>query len=247
VCDGCAEVTGNTASAFVESAPACVTTIACTSESEGARVVGTGTLVDGNAFQGGCGKFARGLTVAGPVRVQNNFLGGGACPSPHRLVKATGITVFDHYFYPGTPDIHSNLLDGGGEGTCTSAGLELLAQQGRPMVRNNLILPGTCQASFSVDQTTPIAYSERFQNNDLSPGQAGSALYRIQGLPDPQTIEAVNALGPQSSGNFTAACDIPLAPLSPCADAGTQAGAPSHDFESDPRDDGLPDVGPDEL
>jgi hypothetical protein len=247
LCEDCLEVSGNTAVAFVENSPPCITNMACTSESTGALVGGAGTLVEGNHFQGGCGKFARGLTVAGPVRVQNNFLSGGACPSPHRLVKSTGVSLLDHFSYPGSPDIHSNLLDGGGEGSCTSAGLELLAHTHRAAVRNNLILPGSCQVSFSVDQTSPISYAERFQNNDLAPGGAGSAFYRIQGLPDPTTIDAVNALGPHSSGNFSASCELPLEPSSVCVDAGIQEGAPSHDFEGHARDDGFPDVGPDEL
>jgi hypothetical protein len=252
-CGGCVELRENVASARFTNTD-CPTTWYCEPNSIGALVQGwEGTVVEGNDFSAGCGRLASGLSVTGSTRVQNNFLSGGDCPDAS-LLKSAGVSVTDTYWSSSVlseVELFNNFIDGGAEeGACTSVGIELLAEYKGPVLANNLILPGRCNVAFNVDQTTTRAYPTRFLNNDLAPGLpgGGAEFYRIQGAPDYRSLAEIN-YSPASYGNFSDECPLPLDPVESysCIDTGFAGLSPALDYEGDARDDGMPDVGPDEL
>jgi hypothetical protein len=145
----------------------------------------------------------------------------------------------------GTIDLNSNYIDAGLASAtgCVTAGIKLV-EVDSILLRNNIIAPGSCDTSFNVDQEAAAA-PDVLANNDFVPG-VSSELYRIIGQTDPRTIAEVNAL-PGASDNFSVACELPLEAGAACIDAGTPEGAPELDIDGDARNDGAPDVGPDEF
>jgi hypothetical protein len=246
-CDGldaaasCREVTGN-----VVTGPSCI--LSCAYDSKGMVVAGMSTLVDSNRVDGGCSSGAAwsaavGLVVSGDARVQNNVLYGSTCASANEGVQGTGLVVDSER---GVVDLSSNYIDGGRATAagCATAGIRLL--QGDVVLRNNIVAPGLCPNAVNLHQEREVIVPTVLENNDLAPGSPTAQLYRIIGAVDPTTIAEVNAL-PGAGANFSAACQYPLLPESACVDAGTPEGAPERDIEGDLRDDGAPDVGPDEI
>jgi hypothetical protein len=237
----CRELSGNTVTG-----PNCAGR--CAYDMFGIDVVGAGTLIDSNRVQAGCSSAvawtsAVGLRVAGDVRAENNFLVGAACGTPGQGAKGYGVIVEPGQ---GSVVLHSNYIDAGGASAagCATAGVWLEA--GDAVLRNNIIVPGTCPTAFNIDQTDTLAAPHLLENNAFVPGPSSAALYRIGGMPELKTIGEVNAL-PDSAANFSAFCSFPLVTSSECVDAGTSADAPDHDIDGAPRSDGAWDVGPDEL
>jgi hypothetical protein len=199
------------------------------------------TLVDSNRVEAVCGADdTTGVRAQGNVRLQNNVVTAGACAAEGG--SSVGLSI-EQLSAAGPVDAHSNWLDPGFSGSnCVSTGVVVAAEGS--VLRNNIILPGSCTTAFNVNQLLPSAAPAAFENNDLVPG--GSVLYYRNTQSDADTIEEVNAL-PGSSNNFSAPCAFPLELGSACVDAGTLAGSPDHDFDAEVRNDGAPDVGPDEL
>jgi hypothetical protein len=226
----------------------------------GATVVGlslsaSGPFVERNDIRGGCGtKVTTGVLAEDTwARLENNQLRGSTCalnvvsPEVHGLhvhVAASGNEI----------DVHSNTIDAGGAGACLGAAAGIGVGTGagpksaRGIFRNNLLRAGACTLARSNFLEDSVGTPPRlFENNDLDPTGAPTALYVRNTNQNLTTIAAVNAL-PGSAGNlhvdpmFVAPGDAHLGAASPCANAGTQAGAPKLDFDGKPRD-AKPDIG----
>jgi alpha-tubulin suppressor-like RCC1 family protein len=213
-------------------------------QATGLFIDGVHTLVDANRFDAGCGAGrngtrAIGIFARGDVRIQNNVAEGARCPT--LFGKSYGLWV-DAPSPGGMIDVHSNTLLGGNSSGGNTIALELAG--GGAILRNNLLDPGASNGAFNIDQASTAAAPNVLENNDFVAGSSESGLYRIMGAPDPRSIEEINAR-PGAGANFQARCS-PLAG-SACVNAGTTTSAPDHDIDGDPRSDGKPDVGPDEL
>jgi hypothetical protein len=240
---GCAQILRNTVTGTAF--PICNNV--CQLDSAGLFVIGVETLVDGNEFHGGCGDgpnggTAFGVSAGGNVRLVNNTMIGGFCEGSPRVTMA-GLAVSPQFF--GTVDVSSNRIDGGvvTGGACRSAGIYTAGLS--TFIRNNIIAAGSCSTASNVYQPSndaPLA----LENNDFAPS-TNAFLYSFgNGNGSLGSIGQVNTL-PGSSGNLSAGCSTPLAAGSPCIDAGTPASAPDHDKDGEPRNDGIPDIGPDEF
>jgi hypothetical protein len=123
------------------------------------------------------------------------------------------------------------------------------------VVRNNILHAGLCATTFGLVEIAAAADPRILENNDFWYATAPSALYRDEGATDLTTIGAVNGLT-----DITAAANLSSDPLfvgavnyhigagSPCRNTGTASGAPTYDWENDPRpQESLFDIGADEF
>jgi hypothetical protein len=245
VCDGCEAVSGNQITGLTDVVP-CADCYRYTI----ALSAGGSPLVDANILDGGCSSGTTAYNAAleaGSARIQNNRIRGSHdCGVPVGMAYSFGITA-------GNSDIHSNLIEAGETqaADCYAAGILLNTYPNQAILRNNIVMPGACPHGIGVAEGDGDADADFtpavLENNDLVAGPPGTALYRDHGV-DLTTVDEVNALTDlTSSDNFSAPCPLPLVEGSPCVDVGTPEGAPDHDMEDQLRDDGLPDVGPDEL
>lgn len=213
----------------------------------------SGTLVARNIIDSGCMSSTTGVSVAvdttdSYARFENNLIRGGACGGNVYGVREHIINSGDEV------DLHSNTIQGGGVAAgCAGHALDFevgatTPATARGLVRNNILLPGPCNAT-AWDIYEGAAISPRvLSNNDLAPVPT---LYHSNGGGDLTTKDMVNAL-PGASANFSAdpmlnADGIHLNTGSMCIDTGTALGAPSEDYDamSRPRGAGF-DVGADE-
>jgi hypothetical protein len=221
----------------------------------GLALSGTGALVDRNDITGGCGtKSTTGIqAVDAFARLENNLVLGASCAmnvvSPsvdglHVQVAAGGNEV----------DVHSNTILAGGAGACQGAAASIGLGPGpgpkspRGILRDNILRAGLCTiARYDFWENTAGTTPRLFQNNDLDPTGAPTALYLTGGGAMKSTAAMVDAL-PGASGNisadpmFAGANDLHLAAGSACINAGTAAGAPRTDYDGKARDD-KPDLG----
>jgi hypothetical protein len=222
----------------------------------GAQVValsisGAGSLVDSNFVNGGCGTDSTtGLTLANSsARVQNNQVFGGQCVAGNSSSTFVGLSIV---LGPGSaePDVHSNDIDPmGGTVNCQSTGVTIDRATGdnvpAGVLRNNIILAGTCATRFGVVESA-TATARLVENNDLYaqpsdlPSNTPAVLYHRADL-DALTAMQVNALAGAaqniaSDPKFaTYSTDLHLTATSPCIDEGTSAGAPLTDADGNRR------------
>lgn len=233
----------------------------------GLSLEGTAPLVANNRINGGCAtRSATGLVAEdAAARIENNRIFAGNCAAGQagnvtryaalRSVRGSSANELD---------VHSNHIDGRGHvGPCTSRGVLLdldpvgaPAATARDVFRNNIVIGGQCATAYGVEEVAVTTDPRVLENNDLVPNANGSvALYRDEGTSDLFDIADVNALlDAMVSANIAVdpmQTGYPawpaLSPASACIDAGTTAGAPAVDQDGDPRDDGAPDIGPDEI
>ena len=229
-CSGCQEISANVVTNYVPRGPLSVDLNYRRDSGyvvTGAAVSGA-TLVARNDISSGCGQHSVGMTATGG-RVENNVITGG-CVYPGlnpRLFTSVGLRTL------GLVDVHSNLIGSPSPGPfdpLISEGLQVYFWEA--VVRNNII---GGHGSAIGGLATGFPPGVIFQNNDVLPG------FDIDAI-DAATLNAQSG----SSGNFEAYCPGPhITAASPCRDMGTPTGAPSDDFDGEPRDS-LPDVGPDE-
>jgi hypothetical protein len=247
-CFDCAEISRNQVSGIVSLVPCAGP---CDFDSIGISARGSGTLIDANRVDGGCsggpigGQGSAGIRVNGSIRVQNNVVyGGHECPTPVGAALTSGILIIGD-----SPDVHSNFIEGGQPSTsiCTSAGVRFTGAPNQATLRNNIILAGGCVSDGApVQVSDPSYYPLLIENNDLLPNSSG-VLYRdvvfnrYSSLAELETITAF-----PFRASFSADCPLPLTFDSPCVDAGTPTGAPERDRDGEAREQGFPDVGPDE-
>lgn len=225
--------------------------------SVGVNVVDAAPLIDDNRIAGACGAFATGLRAEdASARIENNLIYATTCEAqiPTGLV-ATGLQVL-----VGSAgrevDVHSNLIEASaGIEACTATGIELGASgNGLPggplgLFRNNIVAASRCGLSTAVAETVPEVDPRKLRNNDLVPT---GVLYRDEAADLISEIDDVNSL-PGVLDNLSVDPDLidvvadpHLQDGSMCIDAGTAEGAPEQDFDGEARDDGAPDIGPDE-
>jgi hypothetical protein len=114
---------------------------------------------------------------------------------------------------------------------------------GLGIYRNNILRGGTCATRYDVAESSHLADPRIFENNDLDPYNAPTALYVDEGSNPLTTIGAVNALSDATVGanlsvdaSFVAyPNDLHILPTSMCVGAGTPAGAPTYDMDGQPR------------
>ena len=224
-------------------------------------------FVDSNVIRGGCSPIATGVeTNDSYARLQNNRIFGvtvADCgPGGNVNVQESyGLRAFvdagNHEV-----DVHSNDIDGTGSANagCLSRGIQIEAGPTPPVsgmgtFRNNIVLAGVCGGSrFNVLEAVMLGDPRVFENNDLAPIGAPTALYRDEGMNDLSIMEVNTLLGATFSGNMAVdplfvsyPADVHLQAASPCVGAGTPAGEPTTDFEGTKRDPVKPDIGADEL
>jgi hypothetical protein len=197
--------------------------------------------------------------VASSARLENNRIFAGFCEN--NLASATFIGL-DAILESGPSelDVHSNHIDGYGaaSGTCHGAAIRLQPGSVAPTsasgrFRNNTLRAGLCGTSYLVEETATSADPRELWNNDFTPLDSPTALYRDEGATDLTSLSEIDALTDTSpSGNISAdpmwvnyPSDLHIPSGSPCVDAGTATGAPSTDMDGDTRD-ATPDIGPDE-
>jgi hypothetical protein len=221
----------------------------------GLTIDGGTAFVAGNEIRSGCGDDMLGMRVVGASsRIENNLIFGAsgmACNSiqPIRVLNSIGLAVRG-----GAVDLHSNLIAGipycnvrepDWSSRTVPSDTALVLSTGS-VARNNLILTGACRYSAGVDAALmPTA----FQHNDITPGgvlyeTAHGMLNRIDGV---NQLEPSRFFGNISTPAGVATDGWHLTADSACVDAGTSEGAPLRDRDGNLRDDGHPDIGPDEV
>jgi hypothetical protein len=218
----------------------------------------TGSFVERNEIHGGCGvSTTTGVrSESAYARLENNLIFAGACTFS-TSGTFTGLDVLINGDEASALDVHSNVIDAGGNATCTGSALRLSSGvgpwSGGGRFRNNIFRAGQCSGRYGVFETSSSADPIRFSHNDLDPTGAPTALYRDENLVNLGTAALVNALTDMTTGGnisadplFVGASDFHLSAGSMCIDAGTHEGAPAVDFEGQARD-ALPDIGVDEL
>jgi hypothetical protein len=135
-----------------------------------------------------------------------------------------------------------------------AAGIGLGASAGakaRGVFRNNILRGGGCTLGRIDFIETEDGVSPRlFEHNDLDPTGGATLLLLPASASNKTTTPGLGAINarPGASGNisadplFVGPPDYHLGPGSPCANAGTTAGAPKTDFDGKARDD-RPDIG----
>jgi hypothetical protein len=238
-------------------------------DSYGIWLGATGTLVDRNAVGGGCAAaHATGIhTENAFARIQNNNVVGftaGDCgllvTPPSTLQESYGMHVL---LSAGRNelDVHSNTIDATGRAIACSSyavALDLLGAApsgGLGIFRNNIMRAGICTNARVGFAERAVSVDPRvFQNNDIDPTGAPTALYLDEGTTPVTTAAGIDLLGDMVKGGTISAdplfkaypTDLRLSPGSPCADMGTATGAPALDFDGAIRDS-KPDIGADEL
>jgi hypothetical protein len=243
-CDagGCARVSGNT---LVGQGGGTVV---------GLSLRGTGAFVDRNVITGGCGSKTTTAVLAEDAasRIENNVVHGASCGPGASTPEADGVRV--HVALGANEvDVNSNTIDAGGAGQCQSvaAGIGLGNTAGpktpHGIFRDNILRAGGCSLGrIGFIETEATIRPRLFENNDLDPTGAPTALY-LRVSTSATTIAAVNML-PGAMGNisadpmFVGVADLHLMAGSPCVNAGTPVGAPKVDFDGKARDD-KPDIG----
>jgi hypothetical protein len=227
----------------------------------GVRLGRTGVRVEANTISAGCGaNSSTGVMATGSrSRIANNFISGGfgcaVAPPVSRglLVVNTGD--------PGEVDVHSNTITARGVlAACTSVALELDAATSSPppagkgIFRNNILHGGDCITRYGVRELAASADPRIFENNDIVPAGAASALYLNEATTALTTAAQVNALTDMTVANILALDplfvtypgNLRLQITSPLRAAGTAAGAPATDFFGQPRNPATPSIGADE-
>jgi hypothetical protein len=141
---------------------------------------------------------------------------------------------------------------------CTGKAVALLERAGAPsgqlgLFRNNILRAASCSSAFLFHEVGESVDPRLLKNNDFDP--AGSpVLYVDEGAASLTEIDMVNGLADVDVGGNLAVDphfvdypdDVHLDFGSMCVDTGTLGAVPTADFEGDLRDDGSPDIGPDE-
>ena len=231
--------------------------------SPGAYLDTTGAFVDDNTIDGGCASSA-GVGIFAEdswARIQNNRILAGTCAGSSMVGnRYLGLDVL---LLPGTSelDVHSNTISGqGNAGGCSSVGVSLNAGPAAPpgasgIYRNNIIHAGLCATARVVVEASAMADPRIFENNDLDPTGAPSALYYDENATAVTTAAGVDALTDMTVGGTLSAdplfltypTDLHIGAGSPCDGAGTPAGAPAYDMDGAPRSTTAPDIGADEV
>ena len=230
----------------------------------GIRLGLTSPLVERNVIVGGCGSTSSTgiMATGGGARIANNFINGAAGCS-NTPATSTGVLVVNTADATEI-DLHSNTIAARDttNGNCTSVGLQIDASptspptQGKGIVRNNIIHGGDCaNARYGVREVTSSADPRVFENNDIVPAGATTALYLNEGSTAITTAAGVNALTDMTVSNTVAVdplfvsypTDLHLQSGSPVRNAGTSQAAPDIDIDGDLRDPFMPDMGADEV
>jgi len=201
-----------------------------------------------NRIDAGCAtKEGTGLLATNSfARVQDNVILGANCTGSIpmaldsyavRVIASAGTNELD---------LHSNTLLAGGGTTCTGRGLAFDVSQSPPtgalgVVRNNILVAGTCTTRYAVEEQSAAADPRLFENNDLWSSGTPTALYRDDAMTNLTMLSQVNALmsRPTATANisadplFTAGNHLPVG--SPCVNTGTATGAPTTDIDGDMR------------
>ena len=224
----------------------------------------SGTMVDDNYIDGGCGvQTSTGIYADDSyARIQNNHVYGGTCANvglngPTSWGMSVSLTAS-----PNEVDVHSNFIDGGNARiTCNSYGVGLYASAlAAPTApsgtwRNNIIRAGECTTNENFFEGDVSVDPRIFENNDLDPYGTPTAIYVDADTAPLLLATDVDLMADVTvSGTFSAdplfvndPSDIHLQAGSACIAAGTAAGAPALDMDGAPRDLVAPDVGPDEF
>jgi hypothetical protein len=245
LCVDCVSVTGNDIVGLGQ----VFCTRNCEFGSRGLVLLGNGTLADANTITAGCshgptgGGGSIGVVASGAHRLQNNVIHAGlACPTtqPEQAIAIShGLSV------SGPVDVHSNLISAGETVNLVCKSASIFIAAGGALIRNNILVASNCSQGANVEEAGGSSDPAVLENNAFAPGL--QILYIDIGTIDPRTVEEVNALGDiASSGNFSAACPLPLSGTSACVDKGTPTGAPDHDRNGNARSTVSPDVGPEE-
>jgi hypothetical protein len=246
LCDAgsCARITGNTILGNLGA------------DVVGVLLSGSGPLVDRNTITGGCGTDSTAglLTDDANARIENNLVRGATCAN--NLTTGASYGLHLHVARGGNElDVHSNTVDAGGAGDCegaavifgTTGGNGTAADLRKGLFRNNILRAGGCATRYDFWEDSPPATPRGFDNNDLDPGGAPTALYLSADATPLTTIAAVNAITSPTNLSvdpmFVAPPgDLHLGATSMCIDTGTTAGAPATDFAGKSRD-AKPDLG----
>ena len=230
--------------------------------STGISLGDTDAFIDENVVESGCGTSTGTglLSDNSHARVQNNRISGivgVSCPSTPSSSAAVEVLVGNS---SNEIDLHSNdLFAGGVVGACTSFGIafDLSAQAppgARGIVRNNIVLPGTCAQSFDIAELDAAADPRVVQNNDLWKDTSNpTALYRNEAAVNLVTAADVNLMSDiVAGGNISAdpslAVDGHIAANSACRNTGTSEGGPLYDFDGNLRpQEAVFDIGMDEY
>jgi hypothetical protein len=222
----------------------------------GLTLLQTGTLVSRNDINPGCSPAGVGVgSFDSFARVENNHVLSGSCSGLPSGAYAIGVWVV---LAPGDRelDLNSNTITSlGASGNCSAAAIDFSSSDAgvprgpRGVVRNNIFDPGPCLFAVAAIENTPDVDPFLFENNDLIATDAG--VYIDEGATLFSSVAAVNVLtgaaanisaDPQFDGG------LHLGAGSPCRNRGTPAGAPSEDYDGDPRpQEGVPDIGADEY
>jgi len=227
----------------------------------GIRLARTNVLVAANTISTGCGtSSSTGLVATGSrSRIINNFISGASgCAATPPLSRGL---LFVNTGDPGEVDVHSNTITArGAAASCTSVGVDFDASSGSPpaggkgMFRNNIIHGGDCNTRYGVRELAAAADPHVFQNNDIVPAGAASALYFNEATTALTTAAQVNALADMSVAQTIAVdplflaypSNLRLQMGSPLRGAGTPTGAPPADFFGQARNPMTPSIGADE-
>jgi hypothetical protein len=211
----------------------------------------TGTFVNANHIEAGCGVTEGDgiLATNSYARIQNNNIGGGAC-NPGSVVT-TALAIAVHELVESglyEVDLDSNdLLGRGVANLCNSHGVVFDVALGATapagdlgIVRNNIVHPGLCNNRSGFAELNMKAVPRILQNNDFWVQAPGDVLLRDQNTTDLTTAAAINALK-----DTRALANISADPLlnamnqltagSPCIDTGTAVGAPATDINGTAR------------
>ncbi len=227
---------------------------------------GTTPVVDDNyVFAGACrasgiiNDQAVGVFLAGSgAEVTNNVIFGGFCSNSSGIMAEHTIDAAGQLH----ANVNSNYINGAGTPNAfmsVSNGLTLNADGDVPAqhdYRNNIFNAGYAAERIGVLEINAGADPRTFDYNDV----VGStlAVYVDEGADFLVSIGEVNALGDMQTGSNLSVYpdlvdevpfgDFHLNPGSDLIDAGTDQGAPDHDFDAESRPAGQGfDIGPDEA
>jgi len=219
--------------------------------SVGVALTGGGGLLAGNAIRAACGAEAvLGVLLEGTsTRMENNVVVLPACADDQATVFRGLQVVLAST--SREPDVHSNVIDPGGQGACASDGIAIsrveVDEVTGGIFRNNVVLTGGCDQATAVSEQEK-ATARRLEHNDLvappSSTSADSAVLYRRASVGYTAIEKVNALA-GADGNLSVdpkflayPGDLRLTGESPCIDQGTALGAPADDADGQPRPQG---------
>jgi hypothetical protein len=233
---------------------------------------GGATFVSSNLLAGGSAAYLSGVGVTaagGGARFENNvIIGVYGTPGYNNQVSGSVGQARSGIGFSGYADVSSNYITGSVPFDAVSIGCDSYGLAfGGGTFRNNVITAGGCGASLF--RSSDTLHPDVFEHNALYNGPRGPAggtfggflgavmltgsfPFHGTGGQNLFTAADVDALaGLNASSSLGADCAVTsgfhLLAGSACIDAGSVVSVPLLDRDGDARNDGKPDIGPDEL